>query len=139
VTKEWFHGNLTHLQAERIIQKNSNAKKGTFLIRFSSKNRGYFTITVVGRKRTLLHYRVYLNTTNPATLLTLARYYNRVKPEYVMGKKVFKSLDEILRTYHRELCLRTPCFGSKFQMLQLIYNEQKVSSYSNSEQVDTLL
>ena len=37
-----------------------------------------------------------------------------------MGKKVFKSIDEILRTYHRELCLRTPCAGSKFQILQVI-------------------
>jgi CRISPR/Cas system-associated endoribonuclease Cas2 len=53
----WFHGNLSHIQAEKLIQRNSNAKKGTFLIRFSSKNRGYFTITVVGRKRSLLHYR----------------------------------------------------------------------------------
>ena len=100
----WFHGNLTHVQAERIIQKSSNAKKGTFLIRFSSKNRGYFTVTVVGRKRSLLHYRV---------------YYNRDKLEYAMGKRVFKSLEEILRTYHRELCLRTPCPGSKFQGFQL--------------------
>jgi len=104
VSKSWFHGNLTHIQAEKLIQKNSNAKKGTYLIRFSSKNRGYFTITVVGRKRTLLHYRV---------------YYNRQNLEYIMGKKLFRSLDEIIGTYHRELCLRNPCSGSKFQVLQV--------------------
>jgi len=110
VTKEWFHGNLTHVQAERLIQRNA-MKKGCFLIRFSSKNRGYFTITVVGRKRSLLHYRV---------------YYNRGNLQYVMGKKIFKSLDEILRTYHRELCLRTPCSGSKFHMLQISVNHERV-------------
>jgi len=103
VSKNWFHGNMSHVQAEKLIQRNSNAKKGTFLIRFSSKNRGYFTITVVGRKKSLLHYRV---------------YYNRNSLEYIMGKRIFRSLEEIIITYHRELSLRYPCPGSKFQLLQ---------------------
>lgn len=114
----WFHGNLTHTQAEKLIQKHSNARKGTFLIRFSSKNRGYFTITVVGRKRATLHYRV---------------YYNRNNREYVMGKRTFQSLDQIIGTYHRELCLRIPCPGSKFQHLQMreSYDADDVSYLSD--------
>jgi len=104
---------MSHVQAEKLIQKNSSAKKGSFLIRFSSKNRGYFTITVVGRKKSLLHYRV---------------YYNRNTLEYVMGKKIFQSLDEIIQTYHRELCLRVACTGSKFQKLQHPENNQEYVS-----------
>jgi len=95
----WFHGQLTHIQAEKLIQKKSEAKKGTYLIRFSSKNRGYFTITVVGRKRSLLHYRV---------------FYNRANFEYLMGKKSFKCLHEILTTYETELYLKRACPGSKY-------------------------
>jgi len=113
VSKNWFHGNMSHVQAEKLIQKNSSAKKGSFLIRFSSKNRGYFTITVVGRKKSLLHYRV---------------YYNRNTLEYIMGKKIFQSLDEIIQTYHRELCLRFACTGSKFQKLQYPENNQEYVS-----------
>jgi len=96
VSKDWFHGNLTHIQAEKLIQRNSNLQRGIFLIRFSSKNRGFFTITVVGRKKSLLHYRV---------------YYNRTSNEYVMGRKTFKSLDDIIRTYNRELSLSVACPG----------------------------
>lgn len=103
VSRSWFHGNLSHTQAEKIIQKNASAKKGTFLIRFSSKNRGYFTITVVGLKRSTLHYRV---------------YYNRLMQEFAMGKRTFLSLDQIIGTYHRELSLRAACPGSKYSSLQ---------------------
>eukprot|EP01117_Protostelium_nocturnum_P010326 TRINITY_DN3709_c0_g3_i1.p1 TRINITY_DN3709_c0_g3~~TRINITY_DN3709_c0_g3_i1.p1 ORF type:complete len:1410 (-),score=591.25 TRINITY_DN3709_c0_g3_i1:49-4278(-) len=100
-TKPWFHGNMSHQQAEKLVLKH-NAKKGTFLIRFSSKNRGYFTITVLGRNKSLLHYRV---------------YYNRQEIKYVIGKKSFNSLDDIIRDYYRELYLKSPCPGSKFLAL----------------------
>lgn len=93
---------MSHQQAEKHLQRH-DSKKGTFLIRFSSKNRGYFTITVLGRNRSLLHYRV---------------YYNRQEIKYVIGKKSFKSLDDIIKDYHRELYLKSPCPGSKFASLQ---------------------
>lgn len=96
---------MTHIQAEKLIQSNSNCKKGIYLIRFSSKNRGYFTITVVGRKKSNLHYRV---------------YYSRETKEYLIGKKSFHSLDDIISIYHRELCLRLPCPGSKFREFQTL-------------------
>ena len=34
VSQVWFHGNLSHIQAERMISKKPNLKKGTFLIRY---------------------------------------------------------------------------------------------------------
>ncbi|PRP73071.1 SH2 domain-containing protein, partial [Planoprotostelium fungivorum] len=104
ITKPWFHGNMTHMQAEKHIMKHSGTKKGTYLIRFSSKNRGYFTITVIGRNRTLLHYRV---------------YYNRSEAKYNIGRSGFGSLDEIITNYSRELWLKMPCPGSKFATLNL--------------------
>jgi len=100
VSESWFHGQLSHIQAEKLIQKNSNSKAGTFLVRFSSKNRGYFTITVVGKKRALYHYRI---------------FYNRQSQEYLMGKRAFPTLDEILQAYGRELSLKNPCPGSKYE------------------------
>lgn len=86
-----------------MIETQANSKKGTYLIRYSSKSRGYFTITVAGRKKSNLHYRV---------------YYNRETGMYAIGKKSFRSLDDIVGLYHRELCLRFPCKGSKFVEFQ---------------------
>jgi hypothetical protein len=51
--QKWFHGELSAQEAE---QKLLSAKKGSYLVRFSST--GGFTISFVDKKQKLLHFRV---------------------------------------------------------------------------------
>jgi hypothetical protein len=98
---------VSSLQAKKIIEQNVNAKEGSFIVRISPKNLGSFWITVVGRKKTLLHYRV---------------VYDRNSETYVLGKQVFQTMDGVIQGCNRELYLRYVCPGSKFQNIETAVN-----------------
>eukprot|EP01119_Soliformovum_irregulare_P002257 TRINITY_DN12542_c0_g1_i1.p1 TRINITY_DN12542_c0_g1~~TRINITY_DN12542_c0_g1_i1.p1 ORF type:complete len:1023 (+),score=283.21 TRINITY_DN12542_c0_g1_i1:260-3328(+) len=100
VSLKSFHGNLSHESAEKHIRHHSAAKKGTYLVRFNTKTRGYFIITVVGRRKALLHYRL---------------HYSKETQEYSLGRRSFSDLEEALSTFSRDLCLFHPCPNSKFE------------------------
>eukprot|EP01118_Nematostelium_gracile_P011869 TRINITY_DN4282_c0_g2_i1.p1 TRINITY_DN4282_c0_g2~~TRINITY_DN4282_c0_g2_i1.p1 ORF type:complete len:909 (-),score=196.33 TRINITY_DN4282_c0_g2_i1:16-2667(-) len=102
VTKDWFHGSMSHVDAERTVLDHANAEKGTFLVRVTAKHRGSFTVSVVAKQRAMLHYRV---------------HYNRNNLKFVLGKRVCQSLEEVLVIHHRQLGLQKPCPGSKYRVL----------------------
>jgi len=102
VTKVWFHGNMDHTEAEKTIQQ-SGAQKGTFLIRYSTKRKGMFNITVFGRKGMFLHYRV---------------PYDKEKQRLSIGQQHFATFDDLIASLQRDLYLLHPCPASKFRSLQ---------------------
>eukprot|EP01117_Protostelium_nocturnum_P009304 TRINITY_DN3334_c0_g1_i1.p1 TRINITY_DN3334_c0_g1~~TRINITY_DN3334_c0_g1_i1.p1 ORF type:complete len:1152 (+),score=371.99 TRINITY_DN3334_c0_g1_i1:154-3609(+) len=100
IPEPWFHGNMSHQNAEKILMKSGQI--GTFLIRFSSKNRGTFTLTTLGKNKTPVHYRV---------------SYNRAEIKYKMGSRTYNSFFDLLKDSQRDLNLKQPCPGSKFHSL----------------------
>eukprot|EP01117_Protostelium_nocturnum_P010324 TRINITY_DN3709_c0_g1_i3.p1 TRINITY_DN3709_c0_g1~~TRINITY_DN3709_c0_g1_i3.p1 ORF type:complete len:1210 (-),score=379.32 TRINITY_DN3709_c0_g1_i3:13-3642(-) len=100
VAEKWFHGNLSHTQAEKLISKHS--KPGTFLVRFSGKNRGYFTLSVMTRSNVIGHYRI---------------HYNRQDGLYFINKNAHRSLSALIQACSPTLSLRSPCPESKFSNL----------------------
>lgn len=43
---QWFHGTLGRQEAERIIKSHSD-NNGTFLVRYSDRNKGQFVLTLL--------------------------------------------------------------------------------------------
>jgi len=93
----WFHGDLSAADAEKRIA-TFQKKKGSFLVRFSSREPGSYAITVMSASGKLKHYRV----------------YHKPGLQYLIGKMECASLHEIINNYGAELLLEKPCPGSPF-------------------------
>jgi len=94
--REWFHGEISSDEAEKRLAKE---KKGTFLVRFSSRDPGCYAISGVSQGGRLKHYRI----------------YHKPGLKYLIGKSECSSLESIINKYHKELYLKTPCPGSPYQ------------------------
>lgn len=101
--KTWFHGDISSTEAE---QRLANEKKGTFLVRFSSRDPGCYAISTMSQGGRLKHFRI----------------YHKPGLDYLIGKTECPSLEAIVTKYHKELFLKTACPGSKFQS---IFNTNK--------------
>lgn len=92
----YFHGDLSAADAQRLM---ANDKKGSWVLRFSSKP-GDFTITVKGENNVTTNYRL-----------------EKVKGGYVFGKTQHPSLADALSVYKKDLGLKNPVGGSKYEFL----------------------
>ncbi|KAL6077557.1 serine/threonine-protein kinase STY13 [Balamuthia mandrillaris] len=102
LAQPWFFGFFSAAEAERALNKQ---RKGTFLIRFSSKEPGSYSISVLDAsarsKLAVKHYRV---SHSPGT-------------GYTIGNIECKSLEDIVTRYHKELGLKVSCPGSPYLSL----------------------
>jgi len=91
--KPWFHGDTDNVQAQERL---SGKPGGTFMIRFSSVE-GWFTISLITRKRVIQHQRI------------------RHKPgePYVIENDSYPSLHALVEGRK----LTQPCEGSRFARL----------------------
>jgi len=103
--KPYFFGEITAADAEKkiIAQK----KKGTFLLRFSSRDPGCYALTVLNNKGILKHYRIMHKPGGP----------------YTIGKVQCESLQAIIKLYHRELHLKKPCPDAPLQAMFIAFEK----------------
>jgi len=109
--QEWFHGEISATEAENLLTKKDN-KKGTFLVRFSSREPGSYAITVVAKEKKVKHYRI----------------YHKPGLRYVIGTTECQSIDDIINNYKHELYIKHPCPGSRFEEIFLT-KPKKPSGY----------
>jgi serine/threonine protein kinase len=102
ISQNWFHGEISTQEADaRLYYKNP----GTFLIRFSSSERGYFTISqreVDNQSGGLRHVRI---------------KHPPLKDEYSVKYTIYSSLIELIEKETTTLNLKEPCIGSSFSFL----------------------
>ena len=77
-----------------------NAKRGTFLVRFSS-DPGSYTITSKSKSKKLKHFRI----------------LHKAGLDFLIGKVECKSLEDIITRYGDQLFLKHPCLGSPYAYL----------------------
>lgn len=95
--KTWFHGDVGAAQAERTLRVQ--AKPGTFMVRFSAREPGCYSITTLSDKLEPKHFRIYHKPGTP----------------YIIGNTEAPTLEAIISNYYKELNLKNPCPGSPFQ------------------------
>jgi len=93
----WFHGNIDANKAEEVIM---SAKRGTFLVRFSS-DPGSYTITSKSKSKKLKHFRI----------------LHKAGLDFLIGKVECKSLEDIITRFGDPLFLKHPCLGSPYAYL----------------------
>lgn len=106
--ERYFHGEISSQEAERRM---GGEKKGTFLLRFSSRDLGCYALTVVDGKGALKHYRITHSPGSP----------------YAIGKVECPSLDALIKRYNKELNLKRPCPGSPYEPMFIAHDRDQVS------------
>jgi len=109
-----FFGSIETTDAEK---KLNGQKKGTYLIRFSTGNPGAYALTVLSNAGVLKHYRV----------------MHRAGEKYVVGTSEFDSLEDIIKNLKKELYLKTPLTGSKYETI-FIANDKRLATQGYMEQ-----
>ena len=84
-------------------------KKGTFLIRFSSRDPGCYAVSVVSKGSKLKHFRV----------------YHKPGLDYLIGNSECSSVEDIVTKFHKQLYLKYACPGSPFES---IFHETTINS-----------
>lgn len=100
VSKSWFHGDTQTKDAERLLEGRPD---GTFLIRYSNKIPGTFTISKVCDGKT-----------------THQRVSHTLGSGFCIGGNTFSSLEEVVERSGVELKLVTSCPGGKYNHLFLL-------------------
>jgi serine/threonine protein kinase len=110
LSRPWFFGNISY---EGALEYLSDKEKGTFMIRFSSKeNPGCFTISKVNQKKKIVHQRI----------------MHKAGSSFTLSEKSFDSLDELVK--HGDFKLERACPGSPFAFL-FVETSLKNSSQPN--------
>lgn len=93
-----FHGHISTQEAERVM---ASQRKGTYLLRFSSRDPGCYALTVLNNQGALKHYRI----------------MHSPGSKYSIGKVECSSLDSLIKRYHKELYLKRPCPNSPYEAM----------------------
>lgn len=94
VSKSWFHGDLQTKESERLLEGRPD---GTFMIRFSNKVPGAFTVSKIQDGKT-----------------THQRVGHKPGSGYMIGNYTFPSLEDLIEKCSSELKLVTSCPGAKY-------------------------
>jgi len=106
--KPYFHGDISSQEGERRM---GGERKGTFLLRFSSRDLGCYALTVVDTKGALKHYRI----------------NHSLGSSYAIGKVECPSLEVLIKRYGKELNLKRPCPGSPYEAMFIAYEKDQAS------------
>lgn len=104
----WFHGDVS---TEDSVHLLNAAPTRTYLVRFSNRERGAFTISRLKRRGCVIHYRVeYLGPGN-----------FHLDDSHTKGNSArsssYPSLNDLILTHKKTLKLETPCPNSKYSLL----------------------
>jgi serine/threonine protein kinase len=111
VSKSWFHGDLRTEESERLLQGRPD---GTFLIRYSNKVPGSFTVSKVDGGKT-----------------THQRVAHKPGSGFVINTTTHATLDDLVEQCSQEMKLITSCPGAKYSSLFVV-------SDSNAGYIGTL-
>lgn len=103
VSKSWFHGDLQTKEAERLLEGRPN---GTFMIRYSNKVLGNFTVSKIQEGK-----------------VTHQRVAHKSGSGFVLGQQSHSSLEEVIEKCSSELKLVTSCPGSKYSSLFVLSDQ----------------
>ncbi|PRP74643.1 SH2 domain-containing protein [Planoprotostelium fungivorum] len=93
-----FFGEIETSDAEKLL---NGKKKGTYLIRFSTRDPGCYAITVLTKLGALKHYRISHKAGQP----------------YIVGTNEHSSLEALVKAHKKELYLKYPHVGSKYEAM----------------------
>eukprot|EP01105_Mastigella_eilhardi_P003614 TRINITY_DN14722_c0_g1_i1.p1 TRINITY_DN14722_c0_g1~~TRINITY_DN14722_c0_g1_i1.p1 ORF type:complete len:587 (-),score=142.17 TRINITY_DN14722_c0_g1_i1:71-1777(-) len=96
--QEWFHGNISQSVAEGRLM---NTRKGTFLVRFSTKDHHTYTISKVAAT-SICHHRI---------------SHKACSSVYTINGKSYSSLLELVECERQSMQLHYPCPGTRFTVL----------------------
>jgi len=120
--KPWFFGFVSADEAEKRLLFRS-CKKGTFLVRFSTKDPGSYSISVrdsVKGKAEIKHYRVSHTPGGP----------------YVIGGSECSELEEVITRYKKEMRLKQPREGWPYQALFFSESDSSNAAKINYVSID---
>ena len=103
VSKSWFHGDLQTKEAERLLEGRPD---GTFMIRYSNKVLGNFTVSKIQESK-----------------VTHQRVAHKSGSGFVLGNQTHSSLEEVIEKCSRDLKLVTSCPGSKYSSLFVLSDQ----------------
>lgn len=118
--KEYFHGNITRVEAE---QKLAKGKKGDFLVRLSATEpeKSPYTISKVNRQGVINHQRVYVRPEKDGYYVSI-KVDNKVKKLEASGM-----ISDLIRKHARDLYLKRDIGGSMFS--SIFQKEDKFGGY----------
>jgi len=101
ISQNWFHGEINTKEADTRLY---NKPPGAFLVRFSSSERGYFTISQREDNHAggLRHVRI---------------KHPPLKDEFSVKDSIYPTLIELIELESNNLNLKEPCIGSSFSFL----------------------
>jgi len=106
-----FFGDVASKEAE---QSMAGKKPGTYMIRFSSQQPGFYTITTMGDDNQLKHYRI----------------KHKAGLGYVLGDKEYPTLAALIKTHRRDLYLKHAIKDSKYATLIIAHETDVGGAYS---------
>lgn len=101
----WFHGDISMPESEARL---GSKPEGTFLVRFSTSEVGVFTVSKVSPGG-ISHQRI-----------------QRIHGQYVINKKGYTSIVQLVESESHALNLLHPCTGSRFASL---FHKQNLRGY----------
>lgn len=111
VSNPWFHGDISRGESEKRL---SRAKKGTYLVRASVTEPSQpFTISKMSKNGKINHQRIGWNVKTGVYTINITF---KTGPQDVTSKPG-KPLDAFLKNLSKDLYLKEPCPGSKFEYL----------------------
>jgi len=106
-----FYGDLSSKEAEQAM---AGKKPGSYMIRFSSQQPGFYTITSMGDDNSLKHYRI----------------KHKAGLGFVLGDKEYPTLAALIKTHRRDLFLKRALKDSKFATLIIAHETDVGGAYS---------
>jgi len=97
-----FYGDVSSREAANLM---AGKREGTYIIRFSSQEPGFFTLTSVSKKNTLENFRI----------------KHKAGTKYSLAEQEFPTISKLRKHFKDELCLKYPMRGSKYAQLFVDY------------------
>jgi serine/threonine protein kinase len=110
ISMNGFFGDISSTDAEQVM---AGKKAGQYMIRFSSQQPGYYTITAMAPDNTLKHYRI----------------KHKAGLGFLLGNQEYPSLAKLLKAHRKDLGLKRAVKGSKYSQLFVAHDEQNESAY----------
>lgn len=105
-----FFGDISSQEAEQIM---AGKKAGQYMVRFSTQQPGFYTITAMSEENALKHYRI----------------KHKAGLGFLLGNAEYPSLPKLIKANRKELYLKRAVKGSKYSQLFVAHEEKNESAY----------